>query len=215
VRLRRKSTESTDAQDVADAGTDAATDERDPGDRAAAGPYDADDAPEGVERVDLGSLLIAPPEGYELRLQVDENSGIVQSVVLAGQEGVVELRAFAAPRNGDFWEDARSQIAADISRRGGTATAREGRWGPELICQLPVRAADGRNGTQVSRVLGVNGPRWLLRATLLGAPAVNPEENAEWEDIISDVVVVRGAQAAPPGEALAVTMPAQARRAES
>jgi hypothetical protein len=73
-------------------------------DGAVAGPYDADDLPEdGAERVDLGSLLIVPEPGRELRLQVDEASGTVQSVVLAGSDGALELRAFAAPRNGDLW----------------------------------------------------------------------------------------------------------------
>jgi hypothetical protein len=48
------------------------------------GPYDAEDLPaDGVERVDLGSLLVAPENGRELRLQVDESTGVVQSVVLA------------------------------------------------------------------------------------------------------------------------------------
>ena len=35
--------------------------------------------------------------------------------------------------------------------------------------------ADGAVGTQTSRVLGINGPRWLLRATVFGRPAVDPE----------------------------------------
>ncbi|MGA8845136.1 MAG: DUF3710 domain-containing protein, partial [Nocardioides sp.] len=74
------------------------------------GPFDAEDLPEGgVERVDLGSLLIGPEEGRELRLQVDEASGTVQSVMLAGAEGALELRAFAAPRNGDLWSEVRPQ----------------------------------------------------------------------------------------------------------
>src|SRR5690349_3709121 len=68
------------------------------------GPWDSDSlAEDGVERVDLGSLLVPPREGAELRLQVDENSGVVQSVMLAADEGALELRAFAAPRNGDPW----------------------------------------------------------------------------------------------------------------
>ncbi len=63
-----------------------------------AGPFDVDDlGDDGVERVDLGSMLIAPVAGSELRIQVDERSQQVQSVVMAGAEGALELRAFSAP----------------------------------------------------------------------------------------------------------------------
>ena len=76
VKFRRKKDEDSSSDE-----TETSTEETEsPG-----GPYDADDvADDGVERVDLGSLLIEPEQGRELRLQVDEASGNVQSVVLAG-----------------------------------------------------------------------------------------------------------------------------------
>jgi len=212
VRLRRRSEVSEEvAEELADS-ADAASD----GALAASGPFDSEELPDdGPERVDLGSLLIAPEPGRELRLQVDEASGTVQSVVLAGADGALELRAFAAPRNGDLWSEARPQIASDVSGRGGTATEREGRWGPELVCRVQVRTPDGKTGTQESRVIGVNGPRWMLRATMLGKPATDVAGSAEWEDLLSRVAVRRGDQAMPVGEPLAVTMPPQARRVET
>ena len=178
-----------------------------------AGPYDADDvADDGVERVDLGSLLIQPEQGRELRLQVDEASGNVQSVILAGPDGAIELRAFAAPRNGDLWSEIRPQIAADMAQRGGTATEREGRFGTELVCQVQVQRPEGGTATQPSRIVGINGPRWLLRATFLGKPAVETEGVEDWEDTVTKVAVRRGAQAMPVGEPLPVILPEQARR---
>jgi len=125
------------------------------------GPFDIDDLPENDEqpRVDLGSMLVAPLPGLELRLQVDEDAEEVQAVVLAGPDGALELRAFAAPRGGDLWGEIRPRLAADYAQRGGTATEREGRFGTELMCQLTVRTPDGRTGTQPSRVIGVNGAR--------------------------------------------------------
>ena len=80
------------------------------------GPFDADSVPDEVQRVDLGSLRIAPSPGRELRLQVDEQSGEVQSVLLAGANGAMELRAFAAPRGGDLWSEVMPQLAADVAR---------------------------------------------------------------------------------------------------
>ena len=178
-----------------------------------AGPYDVDDLPEGddVARLDLGSLLIEPTPGLELRLQVDERTQEVQAVLLAANDGALEVRAFAAPRGGDLWSDVRPRIAADFAQRGGTATEREGRFGPELLCQLTVRREDGRTATQPSRVIGINGPRWMLRATLLGRPAVEVDDAKDWEDVIERIVVRRGAQAMPVGAELPLVMPREQR----
>ncbi|HEY3530924.1 MAG TPA: DUF3710 domain-containing protein [Nocardioides sp.] len=188
-------------------------DELDDEAEVATGPWDSESLPDdGLDRVDLGSLLVAPREGAELRLQVDENTGEVQSVMLAAEEGALELRAFAAPRNGDLWSEVRPQIAADISRHGGTATVREGRWGTELVCQMQVVMPDGSQAMQPSRIIGVNGARWLLRGTFLGQPAVEPEGAEDWEDALAAVVVHRGSHAMPVGDALPLTLPDDAQR---
>jgi hypothetical protein len=172
----------------------------------ATGPWDSDDLPDdGLDRIDLGSLRVAPREGAELRLQVDEGSGEVQSVMLAADEGALELRAFAAPRNGDLWSEV-------ISRHGGTAGERQGRWGTELVCQMQVVLPDGTQAMQPSRIIGVNGARWLLRATFLGQPAVEPDGAQDWEDALSSVVVHRGSHAMPVGDALPLSLPDDAER---
>jgi hypothetical protein len=177
------------------------------------GPWDSDDVPDdGLERIDLGSLRVAPRADAELRLQVDEATGEVQSVMLAGEEGALELRAFAAPRNGDLWSEVRPQIAADVAQHGGTATERQGRWGTELVCQVQVVLPDGNQAIQPSRILGINGSRWLLRATFLGQPAVEPERYADWEDALATVVVHRGGHAMPVGDALPLVLPDDAQR---
>ncbi len=181
-----------------------------------AGPCDADDIPDdGVDRIDLGALLVAPVEGRDVRVQVDEKSGNVRSVVLAAKDGAVELRAYAAPRNGDLWSEVRPQIAADAARRGGTATEHDGPFGTELFCEVQVKTPDGKVGNQTSRVVGFNGPRWMLRATFLGRPAQAPEALAEWRTAISAVAVRRGAQAMPVGEQLPLTLPDEIRQVQA
>lgn len=177
------------------------------------GPFDAEEVEDdGVERVDLGSLLVRPVPGSELRIQVDERTQNVQSVLLAGADGALELRAFSAPRNGDLWSEVRPQLAADMARRGGTATEHEGRFGPELRCQLTVKTDQGRTGQQDSRIVGINGSRWMVRATFLGKPAVDPEVAGEWEDALAQLAVRRGDQAMPVGDPLPVVLPDSARR---
>jgi Protein of unknown function (DUF3710) len=179
------------------------------------GPFDESQvAGDGVERVDLGSLLIAPSEGREVRLQVDEKTGQVQSVMLAAQDGLLEMQAFAAPRHGDLWSTVRPQLQADITGRGGQAEERDGRFGTELVCQVPVQKPDGTVGLQPSRIIGINGERWMLRASFLGRPAVQPESAGEWEDALAQVVVRRGTVAMPVGEPLPATLPDQARRVQ-
>jgi hypothetical protein len=185
--------------------------EQDVAGRAADGPWDSEELPaDDVDRVDLGSLLIAPEPDRELRLQVDEGSGTVQAVQLVGPDGAVDLRAFAAPRNGDLWTEVRPQIAAEVAQAGGTATEREGPWGPELILQVGQRGGQ----QQLTRMVGINGPRWMLRCQLVGVAAQKPEQSAAWEDTIRKVAVHRGAHAMPVGEALELTMPPQARRVD-
>ncbi|MEO5666105.1 MAG: DUF3710 domain-containing protein, partial [Nocardioides sp.] len=135
MKFRRKSEPATEATTDAVEATSAT-----PAEPRTDGPFDESQvAGDGVQRVDLGCLLIAPSEGRELRLQVDEKSGNVQAVMLTGQDGALEIQPFAAPRNGDLWGTVRPQIQADITGRGGQAEEREGRFGTELVCQVPVK----------------------------------------------------------------------------
>jgi hypothetical protein len=212
VKFRRKATDSIDDPaegdlDQADAATDEELD-----DPSGGGPFDAEELDDTEGRVDLGALVLLPVPGTELQLQVDEASGSVQSVMFAGPDGALELRVFAAPRHGDLWSEVRPQIAADLDRRGGTATEREGRFGTELVCQMPITRPDGKSAMQPSRVIGINGTRWLLRATLLGKPAVEPEAGADFEQALTTVAVRRGDHAMPVGDPLALTLPPDARR---
>ncbi|MEQ6902038.1 DUF3710 domain-containing protein [Nocardioides sp. YIM 152588] len=218
MRLRRKAGREESA--VEETGTtgaaDPATSEDGAGDATGdatpeGGPFDIDDVDPADPRalVDLGSLLVSPAQlqGRNLRVQVEDKTGTVKAVLLTDDSGAVELRAFAAPRNGDLWAEVRPQIAAETYRRGGTATEREGRYGTELLCEVKVAMPDGNQGVQHSRVVGVNGARWLLRATFLGDPARSAEAASLWDELLAGVVVRRGAHAMPVGEQLPLTLP--------
>lgn len=207
MKFRRKSAPEPEA---ADESTD--TPVQDEG--VPALPRDSSEVGEEAEMIDLGSLRIPPIAGRDVRLQVDEQSGTVQAVLIVGPDGALEVRAFAAPRHGALWEEARPQIAADTAQSGGTATERAGRFGTELMCSRPTQAPDGRAAVQPSRVVGVDGDRWMLRGTFVGRPAVEPDQSTEWDDAFAAIVVHRGNEAMPAGEALPVELPPQAHRAE-
>ena len=192
-------------------------DEAAPAGLRATGPWDASEvtiADDDETRIDLGSLLVTPHDDLDVQLQVDESTDQVVAVVVAGEQGAVELRAFAAPRHGDIWTDVRRGLAAEAAQMGGTATEREGRWGTELVVSVMVDLPDGQRAQQESCVVGIAGPRWLLRATLFGRPAAAYDDDGDVETVLRTVVVVRGGDPVPPGDPLPLILPANATRAE-
>jgi hypothetical protein len=159
--------------------------------------------------IDLGGLVVRGRPTLEVRLQVDEATAAVGGVLLAMPESGLELRAFAAPRSSGIWDDVRADIAAEAGRQGGTATELDGEFGTELKVVVPVVLPDGRAATQISRIVGVDGPRWLLRGTFLGRSAEEPDPEGELESAFRDVIVVRGDAAMKPRDMLEMHMPQQ------
>jgi hypothetical protein len=151
----------------------------------------------------------------ELQLQVDEDSGQVMAAVLVQDDGALELRAFAASRGGGAWDELRPRISAEMARLGGTVDEQEGSFGTELRCLVPMQTPDGQHATQASRIVAHEGPAWLLRATLMGRPAVEADAAGPWEETIRRVVVRRGRGAMPPGAPLPLTLPPEARRVDA
>ncbi len=70
------------------------------------------------------------------------------------------------------------------------------------------------NGQQAPiRYIGVDGPRWFLRAVITGRAAVDPNAAAVLEGVVREVVVVRGDEPMAPREGIALQLPAEARQA--
>jgi hypothetical protein len=61
-----------------------------------------------------------------------------------------------------------------------------------------------------ARFLGVDGPRWFLRAMITGPAAADPEAAAVLEDVFRDIIVVRGHEPMPVREQLPLALPPQA-----
>jgi hypothetical protein len=179
---------------------------RGPWDRAET---DVDEGDDGY--IDLGGLVVKGVEGAELRLQVEDQQGTIAAVMLAGPESGLELRAFAAPRSGGIWDEVRADIAAEATRLGGTVTESDGEFGTELTLRVPVQTADGKQATQPSRIVGVEGPRWLLRGTFLGKSALQPDPEGPLESAFRNVIVVRGNDPMAPRDMIRMQMPAQAQ----
>lgn len=168
------------------------------------GPWDVTevDGPEG--RLDFGALWIRGVDGLQVQAQVDEASGAVGVVTLNHGQGGLQLQAFAAPRSDGLWEEVRGKLKASVTSQGGLIEEQPGEHGVELRGKVP-----GQGALQPVRFVGVDGPRWFLRGLFLGR-AAEPGGSPELEQVFRDIVVNRGADAMPPGEALPMRLPAQA-----
>ena len=176
-------------------------DEDDAGPAPTSGPYDKADAPVGVALLDLGALHIPAVDGVEVRVQADEN-GNVQQVVLANGESALQLGVFAAPRSDGIWDEVRAEIRKQLFTDGVAAEEVDGDYGVELRAR--VRTPDGLTDI---RFVGVDGPRWFVRAVYQGPAAVDPSVAPGLATVLQNLVVDRGPEAMPVREPLTLRLP--------
>lgn len=171
------------------------------------GPLDEADVDwaDGIERVDLGGLLIPAKAGVDVQVQVDEHSGAIALVSMVVQGAAVQVQPYAAPKSGGMWDDVRPQIATSISSAGGLVEEATGPFGIELRAQV-----HGEGGLQPARFVGVEGPRWFLRLVFVGLAARPGEQASELEAAVRKVVVVRGNEAMPVGSPIPLRLPQEA-----
>jgi hypothetical protein len=168
------------------------------------GPFDERDEPDDdVQRVDLGALRIPVVNGLDVRLDVNEAQQVIAATV-AGQHGTMQLGVFAAPRNEGIWDEVREEIATSLrSQRGNPAEGADGSFGVELTGTL----RDERNNPVPVRFIGVDGPRWFLRAMLVGAVATDAAKARPYEELLRNVVVVRGSEPLPVRDPVPLRLP--------
>lgn len=165
------------------------------------GPYDVAQAPSGVALLDLGSLRIPAVDGVEVRLQAGAD-GAVQQVTLAHGPNLLQLGVFAAPRSEGIWEEVRAEIRQSLAADGMTAQEVEGEYGTELLAR--VRTPEGRTDL---RFVGIDGPRWMVRAVYQGPAATDPAAAGPLAGCLAGLVVDRGSQAMPARDALPLRLP--------
>jgi Protein of unknown function (DUF3710) len=173
------------------------------------GPFDRSDVAGLEGRLDLGSLWLTGAPGMELRLELEQESQNVVGVTAVLGESAVQLQAFAAPRSEGVWADIRTEIAASITSQGGTADMTSGPMGTELQARMPGQSPDGRTVFSPARFIGIDGPRWFLRAVLTGRAAIDEDAASALLDMVRATVVVRGPEAMAPRELLPLRLPDQ------
>jgi hypothetical protein len=179
--------------------------------RADGGPWDAGEAYPERERVDLGSLLVPRGENFEIQLVMAEQQG---AWVRIG-DGLSEMlvQAFAAARRGALWDDIRGEIAADVASAGGQSEESPGSFGTELVADVPAEPNRPETGLRRVRFVGVDGPRWFVRAMFEGPAAEGGSAAIVLEEVLRDIVVVRGEHPVPPRDILELRLPPEVRQA--
>ena len=190
--------------------------------RAEGGPWDAGEPYPARERVDLGSLHVPVGPDHEIQLVMADQHGAW--VTVRHGESEVQVQAFAAARRGALWDDVRGEIADEVRRAGGESEERPGPFGVELVARVPAEpgqpaagetgaAGPGGEGFRLVRFVGVDGPRWFLRGLFSGPAAVGGEAASTLEEVLRDMVVVRGEHPVPPRDILELRLPPEARQA--
>ena len=177
-----------------------------PADRETAGPFDVSEVPAMRPYVDLGGIKVAPREGLQLRLEVDERANRVIAVSLEYAESLLQVQAFAAPKTTGLWGGVRAELVTQMTAQGGTVTEESGELGPELLVESP--APNDQGGVRVVRFVAVDGPRWMLRGVIMGKAAIDGAARERVFDLFRELVVVRGDQPMPPSELLPLKVPA-------
>jgi hypothetical protein len=178
------------------------------------GPWDVRDRPhddDDVARVDLGAMRVPLLEGLDLRLEVEEQTHIPVSAMIVDGTSQMQLGAFAAPKTSSLWAEVRLEIANTLKESGGTVETVEGAFGSELRARIP----EPGGAPAPARFLGVDGPRWFLRALIMGPAATDPKRAARFESVFRDVVVNRGHEAMAPRDVLPLHIPREALEAQA
>lgn len=177
------------------------------------GPWDVSEREPGDDPayVDLGALLVRGRVGMEIRLQADgKNTERITAALVVRDGEAMELRVFAGPRSGGQWDQVRGDIVSEVERLEGTCDVTDGPFGKEVQARVPIKREDGQAAVQPSRIIGIDGPRWMLRATMLGQAAIEPSDQGDLMDALRDVIVVRGGDAMAAREPLLLTPPKNA-----
>lgn len=204
-------------EDPADLDDEGAEGPGDPSiDFRADGPFDHDEVDltaDDVERLAFGPLIVTPFEGLNVQLHGDEESGTIYAMLAMYEDSGLELALFAAPTSGGLAQELREDTIEEAEQAGGSAEVADGPFGPEVRRVLPLEGPEGEQLFHVSRIWMVEGPRWLLRGTLMG-PAGMPEGGSAADvfvEFFRNVVVRRDDAPRVPGELITLALPEAAQ----
>lgn len=117
---------------------------------------------------------------------------IVAATVVRGPTAL-QLQAYRSDGS-RTWDTVREELRQTMRSRGAVVEEWAGDAGPELRALLPVTTAAGNADTQRVRMLGCEGPGWLLRGIVSGAGAASESRSVWVYDTFLQAVVVPAAR---------------------
>ncbi|MFE6616565.1 DUF3710 domain-containing protein [Amycolatopsis sp. NPDC057786] len=163
------------------------------------GPFDLADAPDdGIPRIDLGSVKVPVPDGSQVQVEMDPESGGVRAVHVVTEQGQITVSGYAAPRSGGLWKDVSTELTEQLRADGAKVSVGMGEWGLELSAIV---------GDVALRFVGVDGPRWMLRGVIAGPQSQASQAPAVLREIVRHTIVDRGDAPMPVRTPLTITLP--------
>ncbi|MEV6910475.1 DUF3710 domain-containing protein [Amycolatopsis sp. NPDC051071] len=163
------------------------------------GPFDIEDAPEdGIPRIDLGSVKVPVPDGSQVQVEMDPESGGVRAVHVVTEQGQITVSGYAAPRSGGLWKDVSTELTEQLRADGAKVSVGMGEWGLELSAIV---------GDVALRFVGVDGPRWMLRGVIAGPQSQASQAPAVLREIVRQTIIDRGDAPMPVRTPLTITLP--------
>lgn len=166
------------------------------------GPWDVndEDVPDYDEYLDLGAYYLPFMQGIGLGIKASRETRQVLGSTITFGTSSVEIEAFAAPKTAGLWDDVRQ----DLLEGNSQASEHEGVFGMEVA--MPVTLKDGK--TVMTRIVGVDGPRWMLRGVFSGAAAQEGTDDAEaLNRFFADIVIERGEEPLAPRDLIPMHPP--------
>lgn len=175
------------------------------------GPRDSEGEPAPAGYLDLGALYVPRLPGLQLRGKFEQGKDTLSRMLLVlGKTGVTASVA-AAPKSGGAWDELADQIETSITAAGGRVSRVDGPYGEELDAKVAGTLPDGTKGFTPLRILGIEGPRWLIRLDIQGS-AVSGDVAARnvVDDLIDQLIVNRGSEPKIRFELLPFQLPREA-----
>ncbi|NEG54433.1 DUF3710 domain-containing protein [Bifidobacterium platyrrhinorum] len=167
------------------------------------GPWDVndEDVPDYDDYLDLGAYYLPFMQHIELRIKANRATRAILGSTITYGNSSLEIEAYAAPKTLGLWEDWREDFLAANKK----ASAADGVFGTEV--RLPVEVKGGK--TVITRIVGVDGPRWMLRGIFSGVAATDSdaEETKALNRFFADIVVERGEEPLAPRDLIPMHPP--------
>jgi hypothetical protein len=183
------------------------------------GPWDESDPDAPLEAlysagaINFGALRLQVPEGVEVQVQADQATGRISQLTLRDGDSGMQLQPYASRKSGGMWLEVIDSLKSSINASGGLVETAEGKFGSEVLAQ--VKATGETESLQPARFVGVDGPRWFLRAVFMGRASRDHAAAERLSQIFEGALVVRGSSAMAPGTPIILNLPADTNTSQA